>query len=220
MPAHSHPGFLPGLPSSTQPDILPRLLHEVRQPLCGIESIAYYLEMALDGQDDAIRHQCGKIRAMVRQASWLLDDAALGAAPTVPAPQPSALNSVVFDIAERLALHDERSLILQLPALSPRVLLAESRLRRIIEHVLCFFHEVAEVDETVRILTRHSHSGCVLCISGQVQLERARELASFFDALRPGGLSAALDALGGCLEITTPPGALEIALLLPAASHD
>ena len=171
--------------------------------------------MALDGQDDSLRRQCGKIRAMVRQANWLLDDAALGAAPADPAPHSSDLNSAVFAIAERLALHDERSLFLQLPAHSPRVLLPESRLRRIIEHVLCFFHEVAEVDETVRILTRHNQSACVLCISGQVQPERVRELASLFYALRPGGLSAALESLGGCLEITSPSGTLEIALLLP-----
>ena len=220
MPVQPQSGIRPDISRPEQPGVLPRLLHEVRQPLCGIESIAYYLEMALEDQDDDVRHQCGKIRSMIRQASWLLDDAALGSAPPEPDPATACPNTVAFEIAARLALHDERPLDLRLPPLSSRVHLGEARLRRILEHVLCFFHDVAETAEPVRILARQEASACVLAISGQVDPARVSELSTLFESLRPGGLSAALNALGGALDVASTPGSIEVTLSLPAVADD
>lgn len=220
MPIEHHSGVGPDILRQQQPDVLPRLLHEVRQPLCGIESIAYYLEMATDDQEEAIRHQCGKLRAMVRHASWLLDDAALG----VPAPDASAPTAhpkrVIFDIAERLALHEERPLDLRLSEESPSVRIAESRLRRMIEHVLCFFHEVAETDEPVRIWSRQEDASYAVCLAGHVGSERSQELVALFGTLRPGGLAGALSSIGGALEVASAGDVVEIVLDLPAAAHD
>jgi hypothetical protein len=157
---------------------------------------------------------------MVRQASWLLDDAALG----LPAPDAAAgsaqINRVVLDIAERLALHEERPLDLQLPEESPRVRIAEARLRRIVEHVLCFFHEVAEADEPVRIWSRQEDASDSLCLAGRVGSERCQELVTLFCTLRPGGLAGALASIGGGLEAGSAGDVLEVILEFPAASHD
>ncbi|MBA3975319.1 MAG: hypothetical protein C0504_14020 [Candidatus Solibacter sp.] len=220
MSSHLHPEIQCGLSSARQPDVLPQLLHEVRQPLCGIESIAYYLEIALDGQDESVRRQCGNIRSMVRQASWLLDDAAIGAAAHNAAPGTVCPNGVVLDIAERLALHDERPLHLDLPRHAPTVRVNETLLRRILEHVLCFFHDVAEASKPVRIGSRPGQTSLSLLISGAIHPDRRRELTSLFESLRPGGLAAALAAIGGHLEISSTPGCLEVALLLPTVPHD
>lgn len=220
MPTQPHPEIGRDTSREQQHDVLPRLLHEVRQPLCGIESIAYYLEMALEDHDDVIHQQCGKLRAMVRQASWLLDDAALGAPIHESGPHLAYPNDVVQDIAERLALHDERPLDLHLPGHSPRVKLGEARLRRFLEHVLCFFHEVAEVAEPVRIWARQEESLYALCLSGRVAPERRRELESLFESLRPDGLAGALSSIGGALEIASPGDCLEVSLLFPTAPHD
>lgn len=176
--------------------------------------------MALEDQDDEIRLQCGKIRSMIRQASWLLDDAALGATPPEPDPATARPNTVVFELAERLALHDERPLDLHLPSLSSRVYLSEARLRRILEHVLCFFHDVAETAEPVRILARQEASACVLAISGRIDPLRVRELSSLFESLRPGGLSSAFNALGGSLEVASTTDSIEVTLSLPAVADD
>lgn len=220
MSTQPHPKVHPDSSSRQESGILPRLLHEMRQPLCGIESIAYYLEIALDDQDDAIRNQCGKLRAMVRQASWLLDDAALGAAAPSTVSGAACPNRVVLDIAERLALHDERPLNLDLSDHLPRAAAGESRLRRFVEHILCFFHEVAEVAEPVRIRSREEGPCCALLVSGRVNPDRRRELGALFESLHPDGLAAALASIGGSLEVAWTGDFLEVNLLLPTATDD
>jgi signal transduction histidine kinase len=51
------------------------LAHELRQPLSTIESITFYLQMALATQDPKVREQLGRLGRTVEQASWILADA-------------------------------------------------------------------------------------------------------------------------------------------------
>ncbi len=46
------------------------VLHELRQPLSAIESLAYYVE--LTSEDEAVKVQMHRIQAMVMQASSIL----------------------------------------------------------------------------------------------------------------------------------------------------
>ena len=64
--AHCHP-------AGVNPVDLDEVLHEIRQPLSTIESLAYYLEMT--AADDQICCHLQRIRAMVLEANQILEHA-------------------------------------------------------------------------------------------------------------------------------------------------
>lgn len=55
--------------------LLPKLAHELRQPLSTIESIAYYLDLSLQDTSPRVREQLTRMRQVVAQCSWILNDA-------------------------------------------------------------------------------------------------------------------------------------------------
>lgn len=196
---------------------LARLLHEVRQPLSGIESIAYYLEIALESEDEEIRQQCSRIRTMVRQANWLLDDASIGAGTEG---ETSCLNEQVFSLAERLALHEERSMELRLAEGRMPVAVSGCALKRIAGHVLSFLHDVAEADEPVDAATLRGDGWCSLRISGRVDRDKVADFGRMLAVLRPGGLAGVMAQLGGQMEVLAGEGLLEVDLRFPVPVNE
>lgn len=196
---------------------LARLLHEVRQPLCGIESIAYYLEIALESENDEIRQQCDLLRAMVRQANWLLDDAAIESDRPDHGSATVSLNDEVFCLAERLALHEERALELDLARGVLRAHAPWCGLRRLAGHVLSFLHEVAEAEEPVEAATAESAGWHALRFKARVNPERCGEFGKLLTVLRPAGLVGAMEKIGGQVEVTAEAGVIEVELRFPPA---
>lgn len=122
--------------------LVQQLAHDLRQPLSGIEASAYYIDMVVSGaRPDLIPH-CRRLRRMVQQASWLLDDAALAVA-FQPGPlRAFSLEQVCARVAERLFAEEEAVLDLHLSASVPAVLAPEA-LPRVFEHVVAFFRDAA-----------------------------------------------------------------------------
>lgn len=60
------------------PAVLEELIHDIRQPLGAIDSLAYFLE--LTSNDDQASTQLKRIRAMVAQANRILEKSAKAAA--------------------------------------------------------------------------------------------------------------------------------------------
>lgn len=56
------------------PAVLEELIHDIRQPLGAIDSLAYFLE--LTSNDDQASTQLKRIRAMVVQANRILEQSA------------------------------------------------------------------------------------------------------------------------------------------------
>lgn len=54
---------------------LHRLVHELRQPLSAIESIAYYLELITPADQIRVHHQLARIQQLLAQAGTTLSDA-------------------------------------------------------------------------------------------------------------------------------------------------
>jgi len=196
---------------------LSRLLHEVRQPLCGIESIAYYLEIALESESEEIRQQCGHLRSMVRQANWLLDDAAIASAGMGLGLETACLNEGVYGLAERLALHEERALELNLAQGVLRVGVSGCGLKRLAGHVLCFLHDVAEAEEPVEAATANTEGWRALRFRARVDRERCGELGKLLTVLRPGGLAGTMERIGGRMDVRAEAGVIEVELRFPAA---
>jgi signal transduction histidine kinase len=71
-----------------EPDALLRLLaHELSQPLSAVESIAYYLEMALPEEASGLRPHLNKLALLVEVANAMLRDAVHCVRPTSGNPQ-------------------------------------------------------------------------------------------------------------------------------------
>src|ERR1700693_691269 len=74
---------------------LQTLAHELRQPLSAIESIAYYLNLALPRDSHPARKQARRLQQLVEQSNWILT-CALQLADTTPlAPRPLDLEALI-----------------------------------------------------------------------------------------------------------------------------
>lgn len=59
---------------SVPSQVLSTMVHDLRQPLSNIESIAYYLTLVLPKGDPNIQAQLERIRELVQQTSDILSD--------------------------------------------------------------------------------------------------------------------------------------------------
>ncbi len=205
-------------PTQDAAELIRHLAHELRQPLSGIESVAYYVDMVVsEARPDLIPH-CRRLRVMVQQANWLLDDAALCAAlPGESVAQPVAV--ALAQAGRRLYELEEAVLDLHLEA--EGWVRAPSVLPRLVEHVVAFFRDVAGCHDPVhasvnsdsrRVALRVWAGGC------EDPEDAARALRS---AAAGGALGRFLQAAGGRFEAGAEQstGRLELTLWLPAADQ-
>ncbi len=199
--------------------LIRHLTHELRQPLSGIESAAYYLDMVVsEARPDLIPH-CRRLRAMVQHASWLLDDAELCAMAQPPARTAHSLAAVLQDVSRRMLAEDEAVLDLHLE--SEAWVLAPETLPRLVWHVVAFFRDVAGCHDPIHagveggqgwIAARILAEGC----------EDARGAARMLKAASERGfLGRFLAAAGGAFEVQAEDSAerLALSIRLPAAEQ-
>ena len=181
----------------------------------GIESLAYVLELALEESDEDLRQQCGRLRQLVVQASWMLEDASLAASPQVAEGAAVDLNLVVEETGERLARQEERSLQLTLSAEAPRVCGTAIRVRHWLAHVLSFFRDLAQGEPMPSVETGRDDDWGWLRVCSRVGSEESLR------ALDPpggaGGLRRMAEVSGGRYECRVGGGVVEVKLWLPIA---
>ena len=68
-------GDEPAQPVNVQADALATVVHDVRQPLSSIETIAFYLSMVLPPGDAKIQAQLVRIRELVQESNEILSRA-------------------------------------------------------------------------------------------------------------------------------------------------
>jgi len=217
QPARSAPQTAETPPGDAA-ELIRHLAHELRQPLSGIESVAYYVDMLVsEARPDLIPH-CRRLRAMVQHANWLLDDAALCAAlPGEAVAQPLA--GALAQAGRRLYELEEAVLDLHLEA--EGWVHAPPALPRLVEHVVAFFRDVGGCHDPVHALLNSDGSWVRLRVwAGGCEDPRdaARALRS---AAAGGALGRFLQACGGRFEASAEDssGGLELALWLPAAEQ-
>jgi len=203
-------GDRPATTPAGQDRLLRHLAHELRQPLSGIESIAYYLDMVLAGSEPEIQQQCDRLRRMVQHAHWLLEDASLAQRAAATTPGPADLGECLTRIAADCALHDERHLQLALqPGLRPAWALA-SLTYTLCDHLVSFYFGPAQTPDPLLITLAESEGWLHLEFSG----EPAADLEDLQHALEPpppvGGLRSALAACGGQVKIQTDGATLRV----------
>lgn len=131
-------------------EVIHRLSHDLRQPLSGIEASAYYIDMVVSqARPDLIPH-CRRLRQMVRQAGWLLDDAAHCAAFRPALRRTFHLADICARLAAKLFAEEDAILDLHLPPSMPAAEAPET-LPQLIGHLASFFRDAAACPDPIHL---------------------------------------------------------------------
>lgn len=200
--------------------LLEHLCHEVSQPLSELETTAYYLGMMMEGAEPALQRRTEQLRLLVRQASWLVQDAAHfhDAGPRVAARVD--LNAVVEEVCGYFALHDEWAVrFIPTPAPLP-VSIDPETFVRLLRHLLSFLRDVACVAEEPSLETARDGGTVRLAIRCDVR-RPAPEMAALLDPPGvAGGLRRSASALGFEARVRGAGALLRIDLSFPAAQDE
>jgi signal transduction histidine kinase len=147
--------------SAAEP-VIRTLSHELRQPLSAIESIAYYLQLALPGCDPKIADQLARLRALVDQSNWILSDALLLAQQGSVHPEALDLDEMVseFVMDESFCEGPHPSFDLNLASIP--VWMDYQQARQMVKNVCRLFRLAARPNSVIQIQTRVLPNGSVL----------------------------------------------------------
>ncbi|MCU1335143.1 MAG: hypothetical protein JWO19_724 [Bryobacterales bacterium] len=170
-------------------EVLSTVAHELRQPLSNIEAIAYYLRMILPAGDPKIQAQLARIRELVEQSNWILENALRLSETTSVAPQPVALEELITaSVSSSSAVRE--SVILALSGDLPLVHLDPREGRDLVDSLLILFRAMTDGKGPVTVTTSARPEGGVLMeihafgnsshsVAGsEMALESARRIAA------------------------------------------
>ena len=138
---------------------LQTIAHELRQPLSAIESIAYYLSLALPRDSRPARKQARRLQHLVEQSNWILTSALQLADETPYVPQPLNLEELIIQSVNVRRAEGEPRVHLELAGGLPLVSLDPGRGRMLIENLLTLFRQVASDLHPVRVNTAAGEGG-------------------------------------------------------------
>jgi|GEM_PF-1007351 len=149
------------MPHSTEL-LLNNLAHELRQPLGTIESIAYYLELALPHGDPRVIEQLTRLRHLVEQSGWIVTDAL--SLSKLPSPQPEVvdLDEIVSEFVLEQMQHDSYRPRFELELDGSPAWMDVRHARDLVSGVCRLFRTLAKPDTEVRICTHLMSSGSIL----------------------------------------------------------
>jgi signal transduction histidine kinase len=199
--------------------LIQHLTHELRQPLSGIESAAYYLDMVVSEARPDLSPHCRRLRAMVQHANWLLDDAMLCAMLQPGSRRRCSLAETLRELSRRMLAEEEAVLDLHLE--SEGGVEAPDGLARLMAHAVAFFRDVAGCHDPIHAGVAGGPGGTAATIWAD-GCEDARDAARMLRAAAACGyLGRWLAAAGGAFEVEAEESAqrLMLTLRLPAAEQ-
>src|ERR1700734_3293662 len=132
---------------------LQTIAHELRQPLSAIESIAYYLSLALPRDSRPARKQAGRLQHLVEQSNWILTSALQLADGAPLAPQPLNLEELITQTVISCAAQGDPRIHLELAGGLRLVRLDRGRGRILLENMVTLFRQLASELHPVRVTT-------------------------------------------------------------------
>jgi signal transduction histidine kinase len=132
---------------------LQTIAHELRQPLSAIESIAYYLSLALPRDSRPARKQAARLQHLVEQSNWILTCALQLADNTPLAPQSLNLEELIIQTVNSRTVQGEPRIHLELAGSLPLVNLDPGRGRSLLENLFTLFRQLASDLHPVRVAT-------------------------------------------------------------------
>ncbi len=198
--------------------LLTTLTHELRQPLSTIESIAYYLELALPNAEPRVIEQLTRLRHLVAQSGWILSDAMTLAQPPLARPQVVDLDELIAEFVLEHAQTEPHNDCFALDLAAAPVWIDPQQGRQLVHSICRFFTSALKPGGEVSIQTRVMASGGVL-------LRARAEGQSGEDAKSPAGAGLALEAIehlaaensASVFIRLSDPCRLELSLEVPAA---
>src|SRR5579863_8284117 len=147
---------------------LQTIAHELRQPLSAIESIAYYLSLALPRDSRPARKQARRLQHLVEQSNWILTCALQLADETPLAPQPLNLEELIVHTVNTRSMLVYSWIHLELAGGLPLVHLDPGRGHTLLENLLMLFRQLASDLHPVRVTTAAAESGVSLGIATSI----------------------------------------------------
>ena len=173
------------MPQSNE-SLLNNLAHELRQPLSTIESIAYYLELALPHGDPRVLAQLTRLRHLVEQSGWILNDALSLSQPRFVNAEAVDLDEILSEFVLEQAQQDSHWPHFDLELSGAPVWMDFQQARELVQGICRFFRSVAKAGSEIRVDTR--------VLAGGSTLLRARvEGQSCDDASLPPGSNLTLE---------------------------
>jgi len=154
--------------SSSSAVDLQTIAHELRQPLSAIESIAYYLNLALPRDSRPARKQAKRLQQLVEQSNWILTCALQLADSTPFTPQALNLEELIIQTVNSRTVQGEPRIYLELAGGLPLVNLDPGRARTLLENLLTLFRQFASDLHPVRITTAADEGGVSLGIASAI----------------------------------------------------
>jgi K+-sensing histidine kinase KdpD len=149
---------------NSQAETLRSIAHEIRQPLSAIESIAYYLSLALP-ENDNHREHLARVQQLVEQSNWILSNG-LGLADPRPAdPETIDIEDLITEAISNRPASIDPPVHCDLAADLPVVRLDPVYGRALIENVLGLFRQIATEAYPVDLRTRSDENGIEIDIS-------------------------------------------------------
>jgi signal transduction histidine kinase len=193
------------------------LAHELRQPLSGIESIAFYLDMVLGDADPALQQHCERLRRMVQHAHWLLEDTTLAVRLASTPPGPVDLRSLFESLGAELALHEERNLELRFAPAIAHAHLPAGLARQFFDHLLAFYRNLAHAEDPICVTLHSNPDSVFVTITALVQAD-SEDLPRTIDPPgRLGGIRQFVHSAGGQIQFTLQDETLTTSIVFPAA---
>ena len=193
------------------------IAHELRQPLSGIESAAYYLTLVLPRGDEKIQKQLAKIRLLVEQADWILGNGLQLADLAPMVPETVDLEELLLQAVADIDVAGQKLMRLELRGDLPLVRVDPARSRALVENLLLLVRQVATPVHPVVMATSLRDEGGV-CLELSTTVPGLNAMAG----LGPGAAlsleSARLiaEAHGGALEYSADPvHGIRLRVMLP-----
>ncbi len=173
------------MPQSNE-SLLFNLAHELRQPLSTIESIAYYLELVLPHSDPRVLEQLTRLRQLVEQSGWILNDTLSLSKPARFKPEAVDLDELLSEFVLEHLQHDSRAAQFDLELAGAPVWLDYRQGRELVHGICRFFRTIAKPGKSISVET------CVLT-GGNIMLRARTEGQTGDDANLPPGSHLTLE---------------------------
>lgn len=149
-------------PAQGTPDLLRNLSHELRQPLSAIESIAFYLQMAMPGSTAKSHQHLARIPELVEAMNGVLSDAVhyMGLIP--PQVQHADLQVLVAEVAVELFNDQRPHFVIDMGARGIPVSIDCGQGRHLIRTLACFFRQIGKpLPEVVLRTSVRQQEACI-----------------------------------------------------------
>jgi signal transduction histidine kinase len=208
-------------------DVLHDIAHELRQPLSAIESIAYYLTLALPRGDDKVHLQLRQLQHLVEQSDWILSNGLHLAEPLAISPEAVDFEELLTEVISSRGWPPESLPRLELAGNLPLVRVDPGLGRALVGNLLMLFRQLATESHPGILRTAVANAmGSVpdhATTSGiALEMETAAPGDGSEASLGPGGILSLESARkiatahGGSLECSVDPIAgIRVRVMLP-----